>query len=382
MREKFNNVNLFRLKGHLRHYHWGDPHFIPHLLGEPNPEGRPHAELWFGSHPQGMATVLPEGVPLAGWLAERGLRLPLLLKVVAARKPLSIQVHPDGEQARRGYRQGRFPDPYPKPELFYALKDSWFLSGFLPPQEIGDRLERLATLTPRWRRWLSLCDDPKRLYAELIALPQREIDALLDPVLERLRTSPPPPGSMEHWLLVADTLYSGPSGHDLGLFSFFLLHFVHLRPGEVLFTPPRRPHALLQGFGVELMVCSDNVVRGGLTVKPVDPEAFLEIVSSQCSPPPRLGAVSQRGVERWAVREAPPLLRLSLPSGVASPLHGEGPKLGFLLQGEILFGEERVRQGEGFLATGGPIELLAPGGAELFYSLFEDGSFWGLPEEG
>ena len=44
------------LTGVVQHYAWGDPTFIPGLLGA-EPDGRPWAELWLGTHPNGPAVL-------------------------------------------------------------------------------------------------------------------------------------------------------------------------------------------------------------------------------------------------------------------------------------------------------------------------------------
>ena len=70
-----------------------------------------------------------------------GGRLPFLLKVLAAEKALSIQVHPSREQAEAGFREenerglaptaaGRnYVDDWPKPELLCALTPFEVLAG-------------------------------------------------------------------------------------------------------------------------------------------------------------------------------------------------------------------------------------------------------------
>src|SRR5690348_6665852 len=79
-------------------------------------DGRPVAELWYGAHPDDAAKVVGSGVGLDEFIgadpvgtlgaavADRFAdRLPFLLKVLAADKALSIQVHPNRRQARDGY---------------------------------------------------------------------------------------------------------------------------------------------------------------------------------------------------------------------------------------------------------------------------------------
>ena len=55
-----------------------------------------------------------------------------------------------------------------------------------------------------------------------------------------------------------------------------LLNRVMLSAGEAVFLGPGNLHAYLRGFGVEVMGNSDNVVRGGMTVKHIDVEELLE----------------------------------------------------------------------------------------------------------
>ena len=125
----------------VQHYAWGDPRFIPDLLGV-EPDGRPWAELWLGTHPGGPAT-LADGEPLERLTG----RLPYLLKVLAAAEPLSLQAHPSRAQAEAGFAAGRYPDPEPKPELLCALTPFEAFCGVRPVAATLDLLER-----PRRRR--------------------------------------------------------------------------------------------------------------------------------------------------------------------------------------------------------------------------------------
>ncbi len=115
-----------RVEGVVQHYPWGDPAFIPRLLGL-EPDGRPWAELWLGTHPNGPAE-LDDGTPLTDLTG----RLPYLLKVLACAEPLSLQAHPTAAQARDGHERGVFGDPNPKPELLCALTPFHALCGVRP----------------------------------------------------------------------------------------------------------------------------------------------------------------------------------------------------------------------------------------------------------
>jgi mannose-6-phosphate isomerase len=127
-----------QIRGTVQHYAWGDTEFIPRLLGV-EPDGRPWAELWLGTHDRGPA-FLADGRPLVDETGE----LPYLLKVLAADRPLSLQTHPDAAQALDGFRRGVFPDPHPKPELLCALTPFHALCGVRPVETTVELLERLG----------------------------------------------------------------------------------------------------------------------------------------------------------------------------------------------------------------------------------------------
>src|SRR5215213_1649312 len=113
--------------------------------------GRPFAEIWFGTHPGGPATLTDDSP-----LEDTAGRLPYLLKVLAAVEPLSLQTHPTRRQAEEGFEReerdgpsvdGRtriYRDPFPKPELLCALTPFDALCGFRPVSLTIDLLRRLG----------------------------------------------------------------------------------------------------------------------------------------------------------------------------------------------------------------------------------------------
>jgi mannose-6-phosphate isomerase len=81
---------------------WGSLTAIPRLLGE-QPDGEPRSELWMGAHPSASSSLTrngathtlleviesdPEAELGAAVVAAYGVRLPYLLKVLAAARPL------------------------------------------------------------------------------------------------------------------------------------------------------------------------------------------------------------------------------------------------------------------------------------------------------
>ena len=254
-----HNGPMQRIQGVVQHYAWGDPTFIPGLLGI-EPDGQPWAELWLGTHPGGPATFL-DGSPLEQHAGE----LPYLLKVLAAAQPLSLQTHPSDAQARAGYARGVFPDARAKPELLYALTRVEALCGVRPVDatlalldELGDGAAALAELLAA-----------RGPGAALAALYRGEVDP--HPVIEACAASPSEPARCVRALAAR---YPG----EASVAATLLLNLVTLEPGQALRLDAGNLHAYLHGAGIELMGASDNVVRGGLTVKPVDVELLLATI--------------------------------------------------------------------------------------------------------
>ncbi len=255
--------------GVAQHYAWGDADYVPRLLGT-DPDGRPWAEWWLGTHPGGPAT-LADGRALADASGE----LPYLLKLLAADVPLSLQTHPTREQAEEGFdREERagiprhaperiYRDRSPKPELLCALTPFDALCGFRP---VGASIELCDELGVRT---LAAALREHGLPATVRALFRGELAAA--PIVEACRARP------EAEARLVDDLARRHPGDPAGAISL-LLNRVVLRPGEALFLGPGNLHAYVQGAGVEVMGASDNVVRGGLTDKHVDVEELLRVV--------------------------------------------------------------------------------------------------------
>lgn len=75
---------------------------------------------------------------------------------------------------------------------------------------------------------------------------------------------------------------------DPGVVASMLLNPVTLNPGEALFVPAGSVHAYLSGLAVEIMASSDNVLRAGLTAKPIDVPEMLASVNYVAAPPIRI----------------------------------------------------------------------------------------------
>src|SRR2546427_2063144 len=305
-----SHPEILALKPAMQHYAWGDPNFIPALLGDENPDGRPCAELWMGAHPDAPAGAVLDGsvVPLDQLLeaaseeilhpvvaARFNRQLPFLFKVLAAAAPLSLQTHPNKDKAEEGFaRENKaglplnapdrnYRDANHKPELLVALTDFYGLRGFRRPFEIARQIEVVPELREMAPDFRPTVESLRALYVKLMSLPREKTDALLTPLVDRLceenRRKPFTKADREFWLLRADQAYSRHGQRDPGLFSFYLLNLVRLRPGEGMYLPAGILHAYLEGAGMELMANSNNVLRGGLTPKHIDVAELLRNVA-------------------------------------------------------------------------------------------------------
>lgn len=287
------------VRGVVQHYSWGHPTAIPRLLGL-EPDGRPWAELWFGTHLGGPArvfevessaeltdgTVRPhsptdETAGLSTPLVAVSGELPFLVKFLAAAEPLSLQAHPSLEQAQAGYaRENRlgipvsnsrriYRDPFAKPELICALGRFEAFCGFRDPSQTVDVLHDIGGGASTIARMLAdhdLAHTIKFLFSS-----GEEIQPLLHEIVASCAEHDSPSA---RWVIKLARSYPD----DPSVVATLLLNHVVLEPGEALFLGPGNLHAYLSGMGVEVMGSSDNVVRCGLTNKHIDVNELLATV--------------------------------------------------------------------------------------------------------
>lgn len=290
---------ILPLRGVIKNYAWGSRTALAAWTRRVQASPGTEAELWLGAHPHGSAEVEVDGrwERLDHWLGRegRGARLPFLLKLLAVERPLSLQVHPDEEQAREGFAKEegvsatsrRYADPFAKPELVCALTAFTALCGFRPADEVAARLGALGLgeLMP------SAGDEPSRLARFLgswLAAPPAARRAKLALARDAARVAAAhDPASA--WMLRLDAEHPD----DPAVLAPLFLHLLELAPGEALFLPPGELHCYLGGVAVELMGSSDNVLRGGLTKKAVHVDELLRVARFAPRRPPSLWPVER-----------------------------------------------------------------------------------------
>jgi mannose-6-phosphate isomerase len=299
----------------IQPYAWGSHTAIAELQGRSAPTPQPEAELWMGAHPSapsgvagpsGQATLDaviaadPVGELGPESVARFGDRLPFLLKVLAADKALSIQLHPSRAQAEAGFRAENerglalgdkarnYVDDWPKPEILCALTAFEVLAGMRTGPDAAALLKELAlTELDPVAAILADADSPRVLTDALtyiLAWPGADREPLVGGVVSACARVARDGGDYAAACAAAVRI-AGEHPGDLGVIASLLLRHSVLAPGQAVFLPAGGLHTYLHGTGVELLANSDNVVRAGLTPKHIDVPELLKLTDPAVAVP-------------------------------------------------------------------------------------------------
>lgn len=303
----------YKLDCTVQDYAWGmkgEQAYISNLLGRPADE-TPKAELWMGAHIKassllGGVSLLeliqnePEAILGPDSYEKWGKMLPYLFKILSANEALSIQLHPNKQEAEMLHAKDpeHYPDDNHKPEIAIALDQLEALVGFEPFNQLVEDLnnypEIVSFLGADVMTQLNLAtthNDDTKLQAlktafmalNLSALSKKtELKILSKSLFDNLNTLEETTPK-EKWYL---ELYPKYSEGDVGLFAIFFLNYCVLEEGQAVFLKADVPHAYLRGNIIECMANSDNVVRAGLTPKFVDVENLAAITQYELEPLP------------------------------------------------------------------------------------------------
>lgn len=289
-------MGIRKIRGIVKNYAWGNSNFIPSLIG--GYTGKPQAELWFGAHCLGDADA--EGVPLsclvyndksylgADWNRFNG-RLPFLMKVLAIEKPLSIQCHPNKNQANEGWKREKearlkgdsvsYMDDNEKSEMILAITPITALCGFRTLETIMSDLTFLIPIS--YQKYLkNRFSDIKSLFSLLFFLCKEEKIEILDELYNALSSNDSQSWEGSFLTRRGITLLAlNEHGYDIGCIFPYLMNVAHLDKDEVMDIKPGTLHAYIYGNGVEVMNNSDNVLRCALTKKRVDIPELMHITN-------------------------------------------------------------------------------------------------------
>lgn len=280
---------LGKLRPQIKAYAWGSRTVLAELTGRPSPAEQPEAELWMGAHeaaPSGIAdTTLDQLVardPVAALgprVAEHfGGRFPFLLKILAPQTVLSIQVHPDAEQAVAA-APGTYTDQWPKPESLVAVTDFEIFAGLRSYDDIRRVADALGVpeLSAKVAEVAGIPEPVTNLLVNVLQAPAGEQRVLARAVVAAC-------GRNLHGEDAAafDSVLRAAKQFPDDIGAVVLLLMVHrvLKPGDYIFVPAGVLHAYVRGTCVELLANSDNLVRAGLTPKPLNVDELLRIVDT------------------------------------------------------------------------------------------------------
>ena len=294
---------IYKLTGTLQNYVWGGEDYLPNLIHFPKQANTQYAEWWLGAHSSSPSSIEVNGksLSLIEFLAQNptalgaqsraifGDELPYLLKILDVKAPLSIQLHPTKTQAEVGFAaenargvdlkdpKRTYKDNNHKPEMMIALSDFWLLHGFKPKAEILKTLRH----RPHFNALAEQLEkqDLHTFYADIMQADQAQLASWLNPVFASNQLDKLSPENPDYWVLYCRDAMQIPADKlDAGLMCFYLFNIVHVPQGQGIYQDAGIPHAYLRGQNIELMACSDNVIRGGLTPKHVDIPELLKVV--------------------------------------------------------------------------------------------------------
>ncbi len=257
----------------------------------------PLAEAWISAHKNGDAIInyrndriklseLIKNFPKK-MLGENETELKILAKCLSCKEALSIQNHPSKEKSLllNKLYPNRF-DKNQKPEASIALTNLELLYGFLEIEIIFKNIKSINSFNSlfseeeidKLKIFLHKKETKEFLKFLLITIFSKPNEIIKKSSLKLYKDLEEKKELSKEEVFILDLKPKYPAG-DIGLFFFFILKLITLKPGECFFISPGTLHAYLKGELFEFMYNSDNTLRAGLTEKQKDPELLIKITN-------------------------------------------------------------------------------------------------------
>lgn len=290
-------------------------------------DDKPYAELWIGTHPNGMSNIcstgsdededgesfMDDGITPMSLLehvqsnpklhlgSDTKTDLTFLFKILSIEKVLSIQAHPDKKLAEQLHtsRPHVYKDPNHKPEMAVALTNDFeAMCGFRPVNHIAENLKKYPEF---WEvigqeaaeNVLALEHNPnssairgvlRNMFHKFNTADDELIQRQLTKLIGRLRLK-----QLRHDELSRDAKLmlklADQFPGDSGMMAPLMLNHVRLTRGQSFYIGANEPHAYISGEIIECMACSDNVVRAGLTPKLKDVDTLVSMLTYRTAVP-------------------------------------------------------------------------------------------------
>ncbi len=366
-----------RLRGPIRDYAWGSTLLLA-TMREAKPTKAPEAEMWFGAHPGAPSMIETAAGPLrlddyislnptarlGRRVHESFGRLPFLMKLLAAGRPLSLQAHPTVNRAKAGFERENaagipidaahrcYKDDNHKPELICALTPFRALAGFREPIESVAVLSSLdcAALRPAIEVLAAepSADDLATLLRSVLTLPPAEAADLARSVSTALDHDGDFPAVRSVGRFIAESFPDDP-----GVVTALLLNAIELAPGEAIYLGAGLLHAYVDGLGVEIMAASDNVLRGGLTPKHIDVDELVDCLEFVTGPVELVESVSETGAETRYITPALEFELVCIDVAESAAWVADGPEILVVANGNFTIDGDSYRPTDSaFLAPG------------------------------
>lgn len=286
---------MYEITGFLQNYAWGIPGGLAAWRGgadEAAPAGEvpaPEAELWYGAHSNGPSPLVDGSGVLTDLVS--AVDAPVLVKLLAAARPLSIQIHPPTDQAERNFAAQQADPSLPKlladglakTEMLIAVRPFSVLQGLREP-EVAAAILRQVGGSAAGAADLVAAGNPKGAIRHLLAIDPGELSELTQRVPSAAAAVGLLPAGVEALATVTRS-YPG----DAGVLVAVMMGHRVLAAGDAVFVPAGVVHAYVSGTGVEVMTASDNVLRLGLTPKTIAIDEALDALNPDLSPQPMTG---------------------------------------------------------------------------------------------
>lgn len=285
-------------------------------------EKAPYAELWIGTHPNGMSHIILESeekssdderhcMPLVEYVQQNpemhlgvvgkvgpsdDYDLTFLFKVLSIEKVLSIQAHPDKQLAAQLFtdKPHAYKDPNHKPEMAVALTDDFeAMCGFRPMLDIASNMLEYPEFTDLIgnsrhdilefvanKRGVNPKQILKKMFRVYMTADAEHVKTNLENLKNRLAEKEKL-SDLDKLIMKLSDQFPG----DPGIFAPIIFNYMKLKTGDAFYIGANEPHAYIQGDILECMACSDNVVRAGLTPKLKDVDTLVKMLTYKCTIP-------------------------------------------------------------------------------------------------
>ncbi len=383
------------MKNEIQNYPWGSFTALSKILNQSTSD-KPQAELWLGGHPKASSKILIDeeyfslyekikenpSLYLGKKLSKTYENLPFLFKILCAETPLSIQAHPNLEQAKKGYKKENeqkipknnfcrnYKDDNHKPEILVALTDFEALCGFRDLSQIVEFMTILK-FEEKYPPSITFLHKPnienfKRLFEKILRGKKTKITKLITDILEeitKIKTNDTIQNFTFDWIFKLNKLYP----NDVGVLAPIFLNTIKIKTGEAVFIDAGILHAYLKGVGVEVMANSDNVLRGGLTPKNIDIDELLQTLTFEVGNPKILRPIQISNCEKKYDCPTKEFKITKIKVNLKNEITTDNAQIIFCLKGEVKLNDYFVlKQGESAFIVSANEKLFFNGKADLF----------------